>query len=408
MKSAIATLLLVFSCSILASQENAKPDLFIDCNINCFFNYVKENITFVDHSLERMEADIFVLVTSFSTGSGGREIQLLFQGNEDFQNRVDTLTFFYDPNDTEFIQRDKLVDNLKKGLLPYIIQTPLMDQLTYEVETSDDSTVVEEEDPWDYWVFSLGGNGWMNGESSFNSLNLNGRLFASRITEEHKFRFSANSRLNRSKFTLTDGETFISEIINYNTSVLYVKSMSPKWSLGLIADAGSSTFSNLDISTGVKPTIEYNLFPYDEAQTKRFTFRYSIGPEYYNYSDSTVFDKLSEIVGRHSLDIEYLTTQKMGDVSLDFGVEQYLHNLNLYNIYFDPSISWQLFKGFRIRLGAFVSWVNDRINIPKESISDEDILLQIRQLDTQFSYFGNFGINFRFGSVKNNFVNARF
>jgi len=355
-----------------------------------------------------MEADIFVLITSISTGSGGQEIQMVFQGNQDFQNRADTIMFFYDPNDTEFIQRDKIVDHLKRGLLPFIIQTPLLDQLTYDIAPGDSLIIEEERDPWNYWVFSLGGNGWMNGESSFRSFNLNGRLFAARITDEHKFRFNANSGLNRNKFILTDGETFTSEIINYNSSVLYVKSINSNWSIGFVAEGGSSTFSNLDINAALKPAIEYNIFPYEEAQTKRFTFRYSIGPEYYNYSDSTVFDKLEELVGRHSIDVEYLTTKRMGDISIDFGVEQYLHNLSLYNIFFDPSISWQLFKGFRIRLGAFISWVNDRINIPKESISDEDILLQIRQLDTQFRYSANFGINYRFGSIKNNFVNVRF
>ncbi|MEM7161050.1 MAG: hypothetical protein AAF487_01295 [Bacteroidota bacterium] len=403
-------MLIILGSISLFSQSQDKLDLFIDCNTRCYFDYIKQNITFVDHSLERMEADVFVLITGVQTASGGREIQMVFQGSEDFDQRIDTLSFNFGPNDTDFIRRDVMVEYLKKGLLPYIIQTPLINKITYSMDEEEVDSLSDEVifDPWNYWVYNIRANGWTNGESSFRSLNLNASLSASRITEESKFRFSAFSGLNRSTFTLTDGETFVSEIIDYNAFLTYVKSLNQNWSLGFLSEGGSSTFSNMDVNFAFKPAVEYNIYPYDEVQTKRFTFRYSIGPEYYNYTDSTVFNKLNEWVGRHSIDIEFFKTQKMGDFSIDFGVEQYLHNPKLYNVYFDPSISWQLFKGFRVWLSAFVSWVNDRINIPKDSITDEDILLQIRQLDTQFRYFANFGVSYRFGSLNNNFVNARF
>lgn len=408
MKKVILNLVAICYCISFFSQSNEKLDLFIDCNTRCYFDYIKQNITFVDHSLERMEADVFVLVTGVNTASGGREVQLVFQSNEKFGSRTDTTTFFFGPNDTDFIRRDLMVSELKKGLLPYVIQTPLFEFIEYNIEFREDSVQELVKDPWNYWVYNVRANGWINGESSFRSINLNASLSASRVTEADKFRFNAFSGLNRNTFTLTDGEEFVSEITDYSGFLMYVKSLNQNWSAGFITEGGSSTFSNMDFNYGLKPAIEYNLYPYDEVQTKRFTFRYSIGPEYYNYTDSTVFEKLNEWVGRHSLDIEFFKTQKMGDFSIDLGVEQYLHNPSLYNIYFDPSISWQLFKGFRVWLSAFVSWVNDRINIPKDSITDEDILLQIRQLDTQFRYFANFGVSYRFGSLNNNFVNARF
>ncbi len=383
----------------------------MDCETWCFRDYVRQNITFIDYSLERMDADIYVLFTALQTGGGGREIQMVIQGNEQFENRADTTTFYSHANDTEVIRRDQLVAELKKALLPFIVQTSLINDISFSVaspNTLSEENLVEEEDPWDYWVFGVGGSGWFNGEETFKSADLNGNVNATRITEESKFTFTSRVSLNRTVFTLTDGKEFVSEIESYNTNALFVKSINDHWSAGVTAGGGSSTFSNMELRFSGKAAVEYNIFPYDDAQTKRFSIRYAIGPEYYNYTDTTIYDKLEETVFRHGLDVEITTTQKMGDLNLDFGVEQYLHDPRLYNVYISPGVSWQLFKGFRVNLFGFASLVNDRINIPKDVISDEDILLQQRQLDTQFSYYTSLGVNYRFGSDKNNFVNARF
>ena len=117
---------------------------------------------------------------------------------------------------------------------------------------------------------------------------------------------------------------------------------------------------------------------------------------------------MSEWTMRHSLTIQYEQTQKWGNISFTLGTQQYFHDSRLYNAFFNPWINWQIFKGFSINLGGYVSFVNDRINIAKSDITDEDILLQIKQLDTDFSYYTWFGINYRFGSNFNNFVNPRF
>ena len=117
---------------------------------------------------------------------------------------------------------------------------------------------------------------------------------------------------------------------------------------------------------------------------------------------------MDEWVGRHGLSMQFEQTQKWGDVYISFGVQQYFHDLRLYNAYLNPGIEWQILKGLSINLGGYISFVNDRINIAKSDITNEDILLQIKQLDTDFTYFTHFGINYRFGSKYNNFVNPRF
>ena len=400
---------LLLSAVLFAQNTKERPDIFIDCQMSCDWTYIKQEIQFVNYMQNRQEADIYILATRQTTGAGGREIQLAFIGNKEFSAIKDTIKYFTDPNATDAIEREQFVSELKKGLLQFLIQTPMINQITYEVKAKEEGTTENEvvEDPWNNWVFNVGGNSWLSGESTYSSVELMGRISASKITNDHKLRLSTFYNYDKSTFKLTAGdESFIRS--SYNVRLLYVKSLNPNWSVGFRTRTGSSTFGNTDISTTLRPAIEYNIYPYSEASTQRFSFNYSIGPEYYNYTDTTIYNLLSETRMRHGLEIDFDQTQKWGNISINIGVQQYFHDLKLFNAYINPNIEWQIFKGLSIELGGFASFVSDRINIAKADISDEEILLRIRQLDTSFTYFTYVGLNYRFGSKYNNFVNPRF
>ena len=409
MRNRILTAVLCLFVLGVVNGQNSRPGVFIDCEMRCFFNYIKEQITFVDYMQDRELADIFILATWQRTGAGGRQVQLLFEGNNQFAGQLDTITYMIDPNATDAIERDQQIKEIKRGLLKYIVNTDLIDQLDYTIQTnSSEESNTSVKDPWNYWVFNIGGNGWLNGEQTYNRLDLTGRVSANRITDKNKFQFSARYNYEKNSFTLTDGEVVTNFLKSYNLYFEYVKSVSDHWSLGGISRSGSSTFGNTDVTTTIKAAVEYNIFPYSDAQTRRFSFFYSIGPEFYDYTEPTIYEKETEWIGRHGLTIQYEQTQKWGDIYISFGVQQFLSDLNLYNAYLNPGIEWQIFKGFSLNLGGFFSFVNDRINIAQSNIADEDILLQTKQLDTDFTYYSHFGVNYRFGSKFNNFVNPRF
>jgi len=390
-------------------SQSSKPGVFIDCQMYCHINYIKEQITYVNYVQDRQIANIYILATRQSTGAGGSEVQLVFKGNEQFDNLVDTLVYIVDPNATESIEREQMVTELKKGLLKYIIKTDLIDQLNYTVEEGSLTETTEEIlDPWNYWVFNIGGNGWVSGEESFNSLRLSSRVSTNRITEDHKFQLSARYNYQKNTYKLTDGEEFSNIQKSYNLYVEYVKSLNDHWSIGGVSRSGSSTFGNTDIQGSIKAAVEYNIFPYADAQTRRFSIFYSVGPEYFDYTEETIYDKNEEWVARHGVTMQFEQTQKWGDLSISMGVQQYFHDLNLYNAYLSPYFEWQVFKGLNVYFSGYFSFVNDRINIAKAYITDEEIILNIKQLDTDFTYYSRFGINYRFGSQYNNFVNPRF
>ena len=409
MRLLLALALLLFFSDLSAQNESSKPNLFLDCQMRCDRIYLKEEITYVNYVRDRQVSDIYVLATRQNTGAGGNEIRLAFSGSNEYSAITDTIIYYVEPQSTDAVWREALVENMKKGLLPFLAISPIADKITYNIEMGDeDETEEEVNDPWNYWVFNLGGNLWVNGEDQFSGINLGTRFNVSRVTEDHKFWLNLRYNLDKSTFVLSDGEEFKNTQKSYNINSQYVKSLGDHLSAGFRTGAGSSTFGNTDFDARFNAAVEYNVFPYSESSTKRFTFFYNIGALYNNYTDTTVYNKLTETVMQHGIEIEFRQVEKWGEVEIEIGADQYLHDLSLYSLYLNPEIEWNITKGLYFNLGGFISFVGDRINIAKSDITDEDILLQTKQLDTDYRYFSYMGINYRFGSQYNNFVNTRF
>jgi len=75
---------------------------------------------------------------------------------------------------------------------------------------------------------------------------------------------------------------------------------------------------------------------------------------------------------------------------------------------FDGRLSLKLFEGFGIELSGGYSRIRDQYAIPKSNLSLEELLLQRRELVTQFDYRGAIGFSYTFGLIYNNIVNPRF
>jgi hypothetical protein len=113
----LLTVLLCISGISNAQQEiPSKLKVFIDCHSGCDITYIKSEINIVDFLLDRIVADVHVLITDESTGSGGEKYQLIFFGQNQFRNMTDTIYFDNDANNTDFEERDLLLKYLKLGL----------------------------------------------------------------------------------------------------------------------------------------------------------------------------------------------------------------------------------------------------------------------------------------------------
>jgi hypothetical protein len=63
---------------------------------------------------------------------------------------------------------------------------------------------------------------------------------------------------------------------------------------------------------------------------------------------------------------------------------------------------------FSLNLYGQYSKIRNQISLPKGTASLEEVLLQRRQLETGYQFWGSFGVSYSFGSIYNNIVNPRF
>ncbi len=397
-------------CGAQTVVNDGPPKVFLDCHTHCYWDHIRSELSYLNFMRDRQNADVYLLMTRLRTGAHGREWTLTLKGMDRFEGMADTLVFYTDSDATTSQIQDLQVKNIQLVLLPFILKTSLADRVNVSMSsgTGISDVTTPESDPWNYWIFSIGGNLNLGGEESFANLNTRGNLNASRVTDNNKFSFSANYNYSRSRYTLDDGEDFISVTRRFDSWTLYVHSISDHWSLGGFGNIFNSTVSNVDFSASLRPAIEYNVFPYAEATKRQFTFLYNIGPFYSNYTDTTIFNVLEEWFIRQSLDVNFKQIEEWGTLRLGIDYANYMHDFSLFSLSFNPQVEWNIFRGFNLHLGGDISMVRDRVNIRKGEASNEEVLLQLRELGTNYEYGGYLGISYRFGSEVNNIVNTRF
>jgi hypothetical protein len=390
--------------------------LYLDCNGGCDRTFIRTEISLVDFVTERTAADVHLLVTSERNGSGGRTYTLNFIGLRSFSALSDTLIYNSHGTDTDDEERQGLTHSIEAGLVRYAIRTALAEKMTVSLfrelgdQVADAST---EADPWNYWVFSLGGNGSYRGEESSNNLQARWNLSANRTTEIWKVRVAAFGRYQERNFNLDDGRTVTSTTESGSLWLFGVRSLGEHWSLGGTIFANSSSRDNTKASVTIGPAIEYNLFPYSESTRREFRFEYGVRWDRVSYEEITIFDLTEESVLKQSLQAELDLTQPWGDLGFNAELSHLLTNFDRsltgsYRLQLDANSEVRIVRGLTLSVGASYELIRDQLFLPLSDVAEEDVLLGTRRLPTGFDFSVSFGLNFRFGSIFNNVVNPRF
>ena len=380
-------------------------------------SFIRTEINLVDFLLDRIAADIHVLVTEQNTGSGGSKYQLIFFGQNRFKSQLDTLHFTTDPNATDFEERDLLIKYIKFGLAPYIAKTDAAKDVTISFKRTttesikNDSTTKSTKDPWNYWVFRIGAHGNFNADEVYKDRRYGGNLSANRTTEELKVGFGFNISKNKSVFEYEDAGIIKKITVNNHNfyfSHFLVKSINSKWSYGYEANFSQSTFSNFKGLSFVSAAVEYNIFPYNEVNNRFFTISYGLTARNNVYYDTTIFNKTKEtLIGQRAV-LNVSFNQKWGSTSTGIVYHNYFHDWNLFNLGMNVSTNIRITGGLSFNIYFFGALTRDQINLPKGGATEQEILTRRRQIASGYSYYTSFGLNYRFGSKLNNFVNPRF
>lgn len=149
-------------------------------------------------------------------------------------------------------------------------------------------------------------------------------------------------------------------------------------------------------------------FPYSVSNERQLIIDYKISPVYNNYLSETIYFKMDEILFSQQLSATLSLIEQWGSTSISLSGSNYFHDMNKLRFEIFSDISWQLFKGFSLNFSSRYSIIRDQISLPKGSASLEEVLLQRRQLQTGYTFWGSLGISYSFGSIYNNIVNSRF
>lgn len=385
-------------------SSSSNLNIFIDCNY-CFEDFIKTEIDYVNYVRDRKQADIHILLTKQNTGSGGSEYTLTLYGQHKFENLSDTIIFFTKQTDTEEHIRNSLVRNLKLGLVRYLLQTPAAEKLTLSYEKNEKANITIDE--WKNWVFKFNLNAYLNGEKSSSYTSLYGTFSIRKVTEDVKLNFSLNESYGESKFDLGDQILFsLSRSQSANAS--FILSAGNHWSYGGYVALSNSTYSNKKSQIYAAPGIEYNIFPYNESTRKQLRLLYRISENYFRYNEETIYGKLRENLTQQSLMVALDLKQIWGSVSLAVEGSNYFYDFKKNKLYVYSELSLRIIEGLSFTLYGQYAVVHDQLSLPKGDASTEQILLQRKQLETQYQYYSSIGLTYTFGSIYNNIVNPRF
>lgn len=382
--------------------------LFLDCHTSCDSDFLRTEIPVVDWVNDAAVADLHVIATSLSTGSGGTEVTLEFLGRGALADQDDRHSYTTAADASDDDRRREMARVLRLGLVRYLLASGQAAGLDLELGGAATVTPTIDSDPWNRWIFSTEVSGGLDGESRELSYQLGTELRASRVTADWKFEFELEAEIDRSSFELDDGKTFTARRDGWNSDLLLVKALGPHWSVGGELTNWSYRPDNLDYRARIAPAIEWNLYPYAEATRRQMIVRYTLGYNRFRYVEETIYDRLTETRADHQLAMGYESRQPWGDAHLSASVRSYLHDWSLNRLGVSAGLDVRITRGLELELSGGYSRVRDQITLPKGDASDEEIFLRLRELATGYQAEVEVGLSYSFGSVHNSVVNPRF
>lgn len=398
----------------LGAQATPRGDVlrvFLDCSdFICDDDYFRRAVPFVDYVRDREDSDVHVLIISQETGAGGNSVSLDFIGRGEFEGMDDRNVVSIPPDTPEAEELERISRGIGAGLIRYVAQTDVLERIRIEYEQAEgeQSVASPQDDPWDFWVFRASMSGGIEAEDRQDEISLEARLSANRVTDALKIETSIDGEYSEENFDVNDSTTVTSLDRNYELEVLAVWSIGDHWSVGGTSSLEHSTFSNREVAVRVAPALEYNLFRYEDSERKQFTILYTLGFNRFNWREETLFGETEEVRFDHSLRASVSVRQPWGEVGGDAQLSHYVDDIDANRLSGGAFLDLRITRGLSLDLRAEASRVRDQINLPAGDATPEEVLLELRELQTGFEYDFSIGFSYRFGSIFNNVVNPRF
>ena len=124
-----------------------------------------------------------------------------------------------------------------------------------------------------------------------------------------------------------------------------------------------------------------------------------------NYTEETIYGKMSEMLIDHQFEVSLGLRQPWGTATGGFEAAQILNRQGRYRISAFGGMDVRLFKGFSVGFNGSVSRRRDQLSLRRGEATSEEILVRQRELATDYAFDFGFGISYSFGSIFNSVVN---
>ena len=397
--------LIVFISFNLHAQEDLNR-LFIKCD-RCDNNFLKNEITYVDHVREQGLADIQLFIYRNRNANNGNRYSLDFIGQNDFAGKELSLVLDTNPKLTSDEIRNKLKRKIDIGLVYFLVESDISNRINISYDSVVNNNSYESSsDKWKNWVFQSAGEVNFENETSRNESNVRIELDADKVTDKIKLQFDIDFERSNNKYENQDN-TFISKRNRKSFSAKSVWSINDKWSTGFNVGASGDTYQNIDFRYYFMPAIEYSFYPYYEFVRREMVINYRIGYGYRNYIEETIYNKMEENVYLHQLAFETRFRQPWGEIYTNLRGKAFLHDPSKNSLRLDSWFSIRVFEGLSVKFGGEIELIRDQLSLPKGNASIEDLLLQQQEIATDFRSEFRIAIGYTFGSAFNNYLNSR-
>ena len=386
-------------------------NVFLDCDYLCDESHIRTELDFVNYVRDPDQADVHVFITSRSTVLTGRQFDVSFIGRGSYDGSELNLNRKLTQDSSTEERRVVINEVLRLGLAPFIGYENVADvySITYAEQQESKTDQLLKRDPWRHWTFNLyGGDFELDIESNRTVFDSRWGFYADHRSEEWKVRFRPYFNYDLLKIQREGRADVRSSITRHGLDSYVIRSLGPHWSTGIFLDYVTRNDRNLKHWVSFVPGIEYSVFPYQVATRRAITFVYRIGMQYAEYFEPTIFGKTEQLLPRHELEATVAIQQPWGDIYSGLEGSQFLHDPTKQRAELFARFSVRLFKGFALEFFGSFEMIRDQLSLPGGELLLEEILLQQRELATDYYVSTSIAFSYTFGSKYANVVNTRF
>ncbi len=398
MKGYFALFLLFFSL-LNFSQEKIKA--YIDCR--CDENYLKQETSFLEYVRDQDLADVEIFIRDERNPTGSRSFEITIDGNNSYKDISSSATAVGYSNDTSSTLRDKLLNKLKVALVPFLEKANYDINLNVESNFEDSNSF---DDKWKNWVFELSGSYNNDKEESRKTNRYEVEFEIDKLTEDWRIGMEISRNEYNRKF-YSDDKEYTSNRKTTSFRGRVVRSISDHFSAGVFFGAYQNTYENIDFNRYLAPAIEYSLYPYKDVLSKEITLAYRIGTGKRNYIEETIYGYNEQKLTSQTLSLNIRFRQKWGNISSYINGTQFLNDGTKKRFSLRSDLDIRVFEGLAVRLSGNINLIREQYSLAAGNTSVEDLLLQQRQIATDYRTNFSIGLSYTFGSIYNSIINTR-